>query len=115
MKEKKDFRIERMELKGFRGCPDKTIADFSDLTPKLITLFGNTGTCKTRTWFYLYTAIFALLGSRNLCQKEGWVKLDFSMEGKRYEVRRGRDESGNSYVSLKIDGKSFSGNAPEIE
>jgi hypothetical protein len=37
------------------------------------------------------------------------------MEGKRYEVRRGRDESGNSYVSLKIDGKSFSGNAPEIE
>jgi exonuclease SbcC len=113
------FVIEGIELKGFMRYLDKTIIRFPN---KFTVIVGKTGAGKTTILDAITFALYrrtmrtdAGVKLEDLCKKGGWVKLSFLMGSKRYEVKRGIDQAGNSYVSLKIDGKRFSESIPEID
>lgn len=114
--------IDELEMRGFMRYVDKTIIKIPE---KFTVITGKTGSGKSTILdaitFALYrrTSRTELRGVgvklEDVCQRSGYVRLVFSQGGARYEVARGIRDTGKSYLSLKADGKSISGDIVELD
>jgi len=116
------FVIEEVEMHGFmryleRTPPVRFPGQFTVIT-------GKTGSGKTSILDAITFALYkrttrtdppANAKIEDLCKPGGHVRVTFRQRGKAYEVRRGFQTSGKTFLELTEDGRIIPGTIPEKE
>ncbi|MFQ5985925.1 MAG: AAA family ATPase [Thermoplasmata archaeon] len=114
--------IEEVEMKGFMRYLRRTNPPIT--FPETFTVItGPTGAGKTSildaVTFTLYKRStrtdLRTIRISEIVQPGGFTRVGFQQGGARYDVRRGIDASGTSYLTVRRDGKSLRGTIPELE
>lgn len=114
--------IEEVEMKGFMRYLRKTRPPIS--FPETFTaITGPTGAGKTSILDAITFALYKrstrtdlrTVTISDIVQPGGHVRVAFRQGGTRYEVGRGIDNAGSSYLTVERDGKHLRGTIPELE
>ncbi|MDI6887556.1 MAG: SMC family ATPase [Candidatus Thermoplasmatota archaeon] len=116
------FVIEELELNGFMRYITKTILKIPE---KFTVIVGRTGAGKSTLLDAITFALYRRTSRTDLkgvgvkvediCKKGGYVKLKFLQGSKEYEVIRGLNNVGKSYLILKSNGKEIPGSISELD
>ena len=120
--EAEGFVIEEVEMRGFmryleRAAPIRFPGQFTVIT-------GKTGSGKTSILDAITYALYkrttrtdppANAKIEDLCKPGGHVRVTFRQRGKTYEVRRGFQTNGKTFLEVFEDGRIVPGTIPEKE
>ena len=120
--ETEGFVIEEVEMRGFmryleRAAPIRFPGQFTVIT-------GKTGSGKTSILDAITYALYkrttrtdppANAKIEDLCKPGGHVRVTFRQRGKTYEVRRGFQTNGKTFLEVFEDGRIVPGTIPEKE
>lgn len=114
------FVINEIELYKFMRYRQKTTIPF---THQFTVICGRTGHGKTTILDAITFALYRRTSRTDLkwvniediCNTSGYTKVTFSHRGSIYSVKRGRDRTGKSTITLKRDGQRIAGTIPELD
>lgn len=116
------FVIEEVEMRGFMRYLGKTPP--IRFPGQFTVITGKTGSGKTSILDAITFALYkrttrtdppANAKIEDLCKPGGHVRVTFRQRGKAYEVRRGFQTNGKTFLELFEDGKTIAGTIPEKE
>ena len=116
------FVIEEVEMRGFMRYLEKTAP--IRFPGQFTVITGKTGAGKTSILDAITFALYkrttrtdppANAKIEDLCKPGGHVRVAFRQRGKAYEVRRGFQTNGKTFLELNEDGRIVPGTIPEKE
>ncbi|MFQ6123105.1 MAG: AAA family ATPase [Candidatus Heimdallarchaeota archaeon] len=114
------FVINKIEMYKFMRYRQKTTIPF---TYQFTVICGQTGHGKTTILDAITFALYRRTSRTDLkgvniediCDYSGYTKITFSHKGSTYSVKRGRDRTGKSTLTLEQDGQRIAGTIPELD
>jgi len=113
------FVIENLELESFMRYLNPQRINFKE---KYTVITGRTGSGKTSILDAITYALYnqtsrtdiQTIKVSDICRRGGHIKLSFFQRGDRYEVERGLNLKGASYLALKKNGANIRGGISEL-